>query len=93
MPSSAPGAGIDIFRGRWYNDRVVSALVVELADTPDLGSGPKGCRFKSCQVHFPLYNNMFFTDFACKKAAGTLNIPTALIHLAMHLNPRLQDQK
>ena len=29
----------------------MNAPVVKLADTPDLGSGPKGCRFKSCQVH------------------------------------------
>ena len=25
-----------------------NADMVELADTPDLGSGPRGCRFKSC---------------------------------------------
>ena len=28
------------------------ADMVELADTPDLGSGPRGCRFKSCYLHY-----------------------------------------
>ena len=27
---------------------IISAGMVELADTPDLGSGAKACRFKSC---------------------------------------------
>ena len=27
------------------------APVVKLADTPDLGSGARACRFKSCQAH------------------------------------------
>ena len=27
------------------------ADVVELADTPDLGSGARACRFKSCHPH------------------------------------------
>ena len=26
--------------------------MVELADTPDLGSGARACRFKSCHPHF-----------------------------------------
>lgn len=33
---------ISVFR------RVKNAGVVKLADTPDLGSGAKACRFKSC---------------------------------------------
>ena len=30
------------------------ADMVELADTPDLGSGAQACRFKSCYPHFVL---------------------------------------
>ena len=26
--------------------------MAELADAPDLGSGPRGCRFKSCYPHY-----------------------------------------
>ena len=36
---------------RGISDITLYAPVVEFADTPDLGSGPQGCRFKSCQAH------------------------------------------
>ena len=29
----------------------IQADMVELADTPDLGSGARACRFKSCYPH------------------------------------------
>ena len=32
------------------------ADVVELADTPDLGSGARACRFKSCHPHLNSIN-------------------------------------
>ena len=40
----------------YYNracfERSIHAGMAELADAPDLGSGPRGYRFKSCYPHF-----------------------------------------
>ena len=41
----------------------LNAGMVELADTPDLGSGAKACRFKSCYPHHfksPIIRAFFF---------------------------------
>ena len=51
-----------------YNSKVVlNADMAELADAPDLGSGGRPCRFKSCYPHFKkdgiyrlfLFQNLF----------------------------------
>ena len=36
----------------------ICADMAELADAPDLGSGPRGCRFKSC---YPQLKNLYLT--------------------------------
>ncbi len=42
--------GFDKNKPKCYH-LTVGADMVELADTPDLGSGARACRFKSCQAH------------------------------------------
>ena len=39
------------FTGNLYNYKAIDAGVAELADAPDLGSGRRLCRFKSCRPH------------------------------------------
>ena len=43
-----------ILAGFSFDDNVSDrrADMAELADAPDLGSGPEGCRFDSCYPHF-----------------------------------------
>ena len=42
------------FTGNLYNYKAIDAGVAELADAPDLGSGRRLCRFKSCRPHHPV---------------------------------------
>lgn len=57
---------------------MISAGVVELADTPDLGSGGRPCRFKSCHPHY-LQQNQGFGAFSLDGEGALLLFLTSIL--------------
>ena len=65
--------GFDKNKPKCYH-LTVDADMVELADTPDLGSGAKACRFKSCYPH----SHKFDTNFLKKIQTDTKMYPKCI---------------